>query len=163
MYSLMHVHKQNLPGSRLPFKTWNKWFLFTETVLCPQISFPSASSLGAFIPGDPYTLAAYFLPVYPGARCHSSLRTGRWPPFLIPPTKDLVNIFWVKVWILGINTPCPPHLGRGTSPHFWIFASLDPGDLILPVVNDDAHFVVFGPVSLKGSGEISSLILPDQE
>lgn len=44
-----------------------------------------------------------------------------------------------------------------------MFASLNPQDLILPMVNGDAYLVVSGPVSLKGSVEISSLILPDQE
>lgn len=43
------------------------------------------------------------------------------------------------------------------------FASLDPEDLILSVVNGGTYSVDFGPISLKYSVEISSLILEDQE
>lgn len=43
------------------------------------------------------------------------------------------------------------------------FASLDPEDLILSVVNGGTYSVEFGPISLKYSVEISSLILEDQE
>lgn len=48
-------------------------------------------------------------------------------------------------------------------PDFKKFASLDPEESLLPMVDDDAYLVAFGPISLKGSVEISSLILPDEE
>lgn len=41
--------------------------------------------------------------------------------------------------------------------------SQDSEDLGLSMVSDGVYLVVFGPISLKGSVEISSLILPDKE
>lgn len=54
-------------------------------------------------------------------------------------------------------------LEKGISPGTWKFAPLDPQCLILCMAKEDAYVVVFGPVSLESSVEISSLISTDQE
>lgn len=51
VYSLIHVHL-NTPWSGLPVKTWNKWFLFIQSL---PLSLLFLCSVGYFTPDNPHT------------------------------------------------------------------------------------------------------------